>query len=1239
MATKWTEEQQQVIDLRDCNLLVSAAAGSGKTAVLVERILSKIMNETHPTDIDRLLIVTFTNAAAGEMRDRIRSAIENKIEELSRSENEHLLDHLQRQIALLQNAQIATIHSFCQYVIRNHFHTIDLDPGLRIADEGEQKLLQHDVLEKLLEEKYAEGDDAFLAMAEALAPGRDDRALTEIVLSLYLFSQSFPQPEKWLEACCRLYEISSVKELDETQWIAELMRLSTGILTDVQERIEETMQIAEDADGPYLYLPALQDDADFIEELLTEQSYSRRSSRLRTFEGWTRLSVKKDSNISEEKRKRAKELRDEYKKTVDDIKKEFFYAEPEILIRQMQDAAPMMQSVTGLTAAFAQKYAEEKIKKNLMDFNDLEHFALQILVSEKENEIRPTAVADDFADYFEEIMIDEYQDSNLVQEMILTSISKVRKGIYNLFMVGDVKQSIYKFRLARPELFMEKYHSYSVDEGVCRRIDLHKNFRSRSQVLKDVNFLFEQLMAEDMGGIAYDEAAALYPGAVFETGDEASFRNTEVLLVEPDIELQEEQSIDCEIGEKTAEIDAAARELEARATAGRIREIVGRELVWDKEEQRYRPARYSDIVILLRTISGWADVFAEELKNMDVPASTGARTGYFSTVEVQTVLSLLQIIDNPCQDIPLTAVLHSPIGNLDAVSLADIRSRHPQQPFYEACMEEESLQEFFSMLQEFRELAVYTPIHELLWMILDRTGYGAYAAAMPGGSQRQANLEMLVEKAIAYEAGSYRGLYNFIRYIENLHKYDVDFGEATLASEQENTVRIMSIHKSKGLEFPIVFVCGMGKQIDQSDAGGALITHADLGIGCDCIDLQLRIRTATLLKRFLKRQTVLENLGEELRVLYVALTRAKEKLILTGTITKLEEKLRKYSSVCGRSEVALSFTNRAGARTYWDWILPALLRNKKAQPLLHTYELGADRRHPLYERETNFQIREISAWELMENEVERQQQYHMSKEQLLGLPLEAVFDEMAARELAQHMSFQYFSENEAAIPSKVSVSELKKLAQYESSEDGQLLYEETVPIPLIPEFLQKEREITGAARGTIYHKLMECLDFKKFLDADDHSALLENEIHRLRISGHLNEEEAALIERRKILCFLASPLAVRMQKAHAAGRLFRERQFVLGMNASDIKREWSREKQVLIQGIIDAFFVEEGEIVLLDYKTDFVKFKEASSLYRKYGVQLDYYKQALERLMDLPVKEQLIYSFCLDIVITGEEHD
>ncbi len=1231
MGVKWTEDQQQVIDARGCDLLVSAAAGSGKTAVLVERILSMLTDKEHPRDIDRLLIVTFTNAAAGEMKDRIRVAIEQKIEacKTENGEDERLLEHLQRQVSLLSNAQITTIHSFCQYVIRNHFHTIDLDPGLHVADEGEQRLLQNDVMEKLVEEAYAENDDDFRQMAECLAPGRDDTALAGIALSLYHFSRSFPFPEEWLQECRNAYCLPA-EEFDGTAWVQQLQQLSEKLLEDVRAQIEEALAIAESPDGPYPYCDALQADLQLIEELLAADTYTKRCTAMQSM-SWARLSAKKDASVSEEKKQQVKSLRESYKKTVEELREEFYYTSAETAAAVMQDCAPVISGITQFVCRFADRYAAEKIRKNMMDFDDLEHFALQILVKRVDGNICPTPVAEDFAAHYEEILIDEYQDSNLVQELILTSISKKYSGGHNLFMVGDVKQSIYRFRLARPELFMEKYDSYCTgkQEALQRRIDLHQNFRSRREVLDFVNFLFEQMMEKHLGNVEYDDAAALYPGAEFAPGDDEEFRDTEVLLIDADTAEDEEKP------------EESARELEAYAVAQKIRRIVGAELVWDKTQGRYRAAEYGDIVILLRTIQGWAEPFAKILTDQDIPAHTGSRTGYFSTTEVQTVLSLLRIIDNPRQDIPLTAVLHSPVAGLSGAELAAIRSAHPQEPFYEACMQEKSLADFFAMLDEFRRMAVYTPIHELLWHIYERTGYAAYAAAMPGGSQRKANLDMLVEKAIAYEKGSYRGLYNFVRYIENLHRYDVDFGEAP-SGEQENAVRILSIHKSKGLEFPIVFVCGMGKQMNQSDARGSVVLHADLGIGCDRVNPVLRTRSATLLKRFMKSYTVQENLGEELRVLYVALTRAKEKLVLTGTVTKLADKFKKWGQVCRKTDTVLPFAQRAHAVTYWDWLIPSLMRNQCFTALAEEYGVYQDHSHPLFSREIFCRVERLQVQELVGGEKRRQQKLHMTKEELLSLPADKVFDAGAAQRLAENLSFCYAYEKEGRIPVKVSVSELKKIAQFDEREDGAALYEEPAPVPLVPEFLKEKSEVSGAARGTIYHKLMECLDFTLFADCAGMAGeeavlqLLAKEIDRLQRAGHLKKDEAELIVRKKVIAFLNHPLARRMAQAAVRGQLFREQQFVLSVSAGDIRPDWNFGGQVLIQGIIDAYFIEEGQIVLVDYKTDFVKSEEASSLYRKYAVQLDYYETALTRLTHFPVREKLIYSFCLDRTLSGD---
>lgn len=1219
MATNWTDEQRQVINLRGCNILVSAAAGSGKTAVLVARILAMLTDEKHPVDIDRLLIVTFTNAAAGEMRDRIRSAIEQEIERLEQAQESgnRLLEHLQRQVSLLGNAQITTIHSFCQYVIRNYFHTIDLDPGLRIADEGEQKLLQNEVMERLLEEKYAQGTERFLHMTECFAPGSDDRALAEQMLSLYGFSMSFPWPQKWLKSCADIYREASAETLDKAKWTGSLMELSTEILEEVRIQIAQAETVCAMEGGPFMYLDAVREDARFVDKLLKAGTYSGRSAAFLNDAGWARLTAKKSATVSEEKKQQVKDLRDSYKKTVKELQEEFFYDAPETLARQMRGCAPVMEEMIDTVCEFSEMYAQEKQKKNLMDFNDLEHFALRILIKEENGEQMPTPVAEELSEHYHEIMIDEYQDSNFVQELLLRSISGMHRGVHNMFMVGDVKQSIYRFRLARPELFMEKYRSYSLREGKDRRIDLHKNFRSRAQVLDGVNFLFEQMMEEHLGNVQYDDAAALYAGAQFPPGDDAAFRDTEVLMLDTE-ELPEDAA------------DESARELEARVAANRIREIVGKEKVWDKSLGAYRPAMYGDIVILLRTIRGWADIFRKVLTDMDIPVYTGSRTGYFSTTEVQTVLSLLRIIDNPCQDIPLAAVLRSPIVGLTGEMLSQIRSSAPEATFYEACMQQEPLNGFFELLRELRDKASYTPIHELLWEIFDRTGYADYAASMPGGVQRRANLEMLVEKAVSYEAGSYHGLYNFIRYIENLHKYDVDFGEAGIGGGQEDVVRIYSIHKSKGLEFPIVFVSGMGKQMNQSDVRAGMIFNAELGIGIDHVDPVLRTKTATLLKRLLKRQTIHENLGEELRVLYVALTRAVEKLILTGAVSGAEEKLRRWGNVCMRSETVLPFTMRAHAATYWDWVMPALLRSKCSASILRDSDVVQDIRHPLYDREIFCRVRLIGGEALVAAETELRRQLLMTKEELLSLPQRTVFDEEAKRQITEHLAYRYPYEETAAIPSKVSVSELKKLAQYAESEDGGLLYEEPVPVPLIPEFLQGETAVSGAARGTVYHRFMECMEIGTLVSAQNRKDAVHRELDRQCARGYLRKEETALLDVEKICRFLENPLARRMAEASAHGRLFREQQFVLEVPADTVRPEWSGQETMLIQGIIDAFFVEDGRIVLLDYKTDFVKPQEASSLYDKYEVQLDYYRLALERLLKLPVAEKIIYSFCLD---------
>ncbi|MDO4632250.1 MAG: helicase-exonuclease AddAB subunit AddA [Eubacteriales bacterium] len=1224
MSITWTDEQREVIEQRDCDILVSAAAGSGKTAVLVERILSRLMDPVRPLDIDHFLIVTFTNAAAGEMKERIREALETKLEQEELSSE--MEEHLSRQTMLLQNAQITTIHSFCQHVIRSYFQTVDLDPDFRIMDDGEKKLLQSDVLEQLLEDNYLQADPAFLEMTESYCAGRDDKGLEKLIMQLYEFSMSAPWPREWMEQCAAAYEVSDPQSLSERAWVRRIFEMADALLQEAAGQAARAVSICQEADGPAPYLEAVEADLEMLEQLSGCPDFAALGRAFETLASWKRLSNKKSPGTAEEKKEEVKRLREAYKKTVTDLQNDYFYAPVEKIAEEMQKAAPALRELVRVTGQFMERYAEEKRRKNYMDFDDLEHFALRILIRRADGEEERTEAAKELSDWYEEIMIDEYQDSNLVQEIILNSICGHEQGRYNIFQVGDVKQSIYRFRLARPELFMEKYDRYTREGGVEHRIDLHKNFRSRDEVLQLSNFLFEQLMQRDLGGVVYDDAAALYPGADYPECPGGT-PNSELLLVES--------------GHDEEEIDDSERELEARAVGKRIREIVGHQLIYDRKKESFHPAEYGDIVVLLRTISGWADTFVKIFAEMGIPAFSGSKSGYFSAPEIQTMLALLKLIDNPYQDIPMAAVLSSPIVGLTTEEMARIRIRHPERPFAEACREEEMLTEFWEQLNRLRRKAVYLPVQELLFEIYRVTGYDAYAAAMPGGEQREANLKMLTEKAIAFENSGFSGLYNFIRYIENLHKYEIDYGEAALQGEGEQTVQILSIHKSKGLEFPIVFVSGMGKRFNQSDTIGQMVLHADYGIGADYADPILRIRRQTLLKQMMKRQLQLENLGEELRVLYVALTRAREKLILTGTVKSAEAALERYEKLAkGRAEV-LSFSVRSSARTYLDWIVPALLRNRCADHLRQQFALGPASFSTHYEKEIFTELSVVTVRDLITEEKDHQLQTGLTKEVLLAIPQEQIFDEEARAWLNEQLTYRYPFENLQGIPSKVSVSELKRQHLQEADEEAVSLYDapqetesEETAVPeedeLVPEFLRAETQTTPAARGTIYHKVMECLNYAKIGEESASEILTE-----LVKQNRLTEEEAALVDPKKIDRFLSSSLCGRMKRAAAEGKLYREQQFVIAVPANSLRKEWDSQEEVLIQGIIDAFFLENDRIVLVDYKTDFVKFQEASSLYEKYRVQLESYEYALERLFSLPVKEKLIYSFCLGRVLCG----
>lgn len=1211
MGVIFTPEQQKVIDLRERNILVSAAAGSGKTAVLVERIITRLTKDAEPIDVDQLLIVTYTEAAASEMKERIRTAIEKALEE----EPDNV--HLQRQATLIHSAQVTTIHSFCLSVIREYFHTIDLDPGFRIAEEGELKLLKHDVMEELLERYYEEGKEQFQNFVECFASGKDDRKLEELILQVYEFSRSYPNPESWLQYCVEQYAFAELEEMEQSEFVKYILWNVKNYLYDLQEMLVSGLAVCDSEDGPYMYRETLEADLLNLERILQTESFLEMADVIRQIK-WVRLATNRDKSVSPEAAAYVKSVREEVKKTVSMLVEQYFFDAPEEMYRDMLLTKKNMKMLAQLVNDFASEFALKKAGKNMIDFGDMEQFALQILTCEENGELVPSKVAREYQERFAEVMIDEYQDSNLIQEAILTSVSKVSKGIYNIFMVGDVKQSIYRFRLSRPELFMEKFETYSLEEGIKQRIDLHKNFRSRREVLESTNFIFEQIMTKRLGGITYDEKAALYVGASYEPKEG---NETEVLLIDTDFEEEEQQNV-----------EETNRELEARAIAGRIKALVGHHMIFDKDTGEYRPTTYGDIVILTRSLKGWTDVFANILNREGVPTYSGSKEGYFETREIRTLLDYLRILDNPRQDIPFTAILTSCFCGLTSEQLARISCEGKGSTFYEkTCFYLEfgsdnelklRLRTMLDQYETFRKKVPYTAIHALLWDLMEETGYKDYVAALPAGEQRKANLEMLVEKAVSFESTSYKGLFHFVRYIEQLHKYDVDYGEASVLDEQADTVRLMSIHKSKGLEFPIVFVAGMSKRFNTQDIKGSIVIHPELGVGMDAVDAERRTKAPTILKRVMQREVLMENVGEELRVLYVALTRAKEKLILTGTISNLEQKIRKFEDLRTRKETELPFSRLARANSYFDWILPALYRNAAFAPVLEEEGIAAPFMNPLYDRSVPIRVYRVGIGQIVAGEEAEEISGVYTKELLRDWNDADTYDEQMKEQIKEQFEYHYPYEREQKLKQKLTVSELKKRA-YLEEEAAEFMLEEEEIVPLLPKFLREEEVLTGALRGSAYHKVLEILDFSKVYESDSLREYLEEQ----KESGKLSEEMRACIREADILTFLESPLGRRMRQAAEFGNVKTEQPFVLGIDVKELYPMERIEETVLIQGIIDVWFEEAGELVVLDYKTDFV-FRE-EILIERYRAQLEYYARALEQLTGKRVKERWIYSFAM----------
>lgn len=1188
MAVEFTDEQKLVIQTRNKNILVSAAAGSGKTAVLTERIIKKMTEDDPKVGIDHLLIVTFTENAASEMKERISKKLDELIERNPKD------GWLKKQKMILPIAHISTIHGFCLHLIRNHFQEIGLDPAFRIADDGEIALLMKDCLDQLVEQECKKAREEFFLCEQCLDEDGNYSVLKERIRQIFRFVQSVPFPEEWFEQSMRELSTEEVQEAEnnplkdgrkEAAYFSFLREYENNTFAELMEGVYDCIGICDEPMGPLQYKKALQDDYALLETLLNAD-----------FEGRNRIlgslkftsAGRRNASMGEEdaqKKLLVTGFRDQIeKKTLKNIAQAFHLYSVEEIRKQMKENGLILYELLYLAREFYRMFEEKKRESKIIDFSDMEHMALEILLKKNEDgEFVKTQTALEYEKYFDEILVDEYQDSNEVQEQILNSISKQTDSYGNRFMVGDIKQSIYRFRLARPEIFMKKYHSYDTTQmGKNVRIDLAKNFRSRTTVLDSVNKTFEMLMSKTVGGIEYDKAAWLYKGAkypemVTNPNSPDSVYKTEVLCLDRD-------EIKAEGGDYM--------EAEALAIALKIKEFYGKFPV-AADETHTRPATYRDMVILLRKAQGVDTCFKEVLEREGIPVFVQSRNGYFQAPEIRQVLNYLSVISNPRQDVALLGTMTSFFGSFTPDEIAVIRSEEGREGLltdsvysYAIKGKDGALRDkircFLEELEELRDLSERLTVSELITVLYQKKDYLNVVSALPAGEKRRGNLLLLKQKAEGYECSGYSGISDFIRYIEDMKATEVDFGEANLLDENEDVVRIMTIHKSKGLEFPICFVADLGRKISQKEIEKEILIDSDLGISMEEYSLLDYVKKSGFRKEIAKQKIKMDCRGEDLRILYVAMTRAKEKLILSGSVKKADDKLAAVRRIYA-TEV-LSKAN------FMDLLLPIVL----SSPDIFEYQRMDYK--SLEEQKTFEQGKQIVLKEML---------FNVSPKETLK-------------------PFVYPHKTYDGLYVKVSVSDLKK----DSIEQDDALvvdFETERHDPIVPEFLNK-KEAGGTQRGSAYHRIMELMDFSfaTFPNQDMRPAL---RIHRQKMIKNLmiSSEDDSLVSEDKIITFLESDLSHRMAAAQKENRLFCEQPFVLSLPACLVNEEFPKEERVLVQGVIDAYFEEDSELVLLDYKTDRVD--APGELIRRYRKQMELYTEALEQLENKKVKEIILYSF------------
>ena len=1203
--SKWTKEQSEVISHRKGNLLVSAAAGSGKTAVLVEHVIDCLLDKEHPISLSSVVLMTFTEAAASEMKERIKARLKEAF-------LENRDPHIEREIAELPNANISTIDAFCKRLIEENYTSLGIEPNFRIGEKNELALLKEDIVEELLEEEYGKKEESFLSFVDRYSTGKQDKGIQEIIVKLYYLAVASPFPEKYLKA---------LSENSSSAWKNYLLESIRKRVEEAIEMLREAILICTEEGGPSEYLATVEED---YQSLLRVKAGA---ILRRTIEEIQAISFSRIKNSKAERKEEVKGRRNAVKALVQKWQKSYILIPEEIEEKAETEGKTLLQEAIRLTLLFYARYQKEKLERNLLDFSDLEHFALKLLYTEKDGELRFSTLADELAQEYTEILVDEYQDSNMVQEYLVSALSKERFSEGNVFQVGDVKQSIYRFRMARPELFLRKYYDESYP-----KIFLQKNFRSLKGVIDAVNACFFRIMKKELGGIEYDRDSSLFQGR--EEKEETDSK-TELLLLEKEEKKGEQTGEEKAKGKKEENSEEKRGEaglekesdlqLECRMIASRVRELHKKNI------------QYKDMVILLRSPKKVAkemvDIFSEE----GIPSFAVSSDGYYSQVEVETILAMLSVIDNPKQDIPLAAVLHSPMFHFTDEELCSLKLAYGS--LTEAlcisaeaisdgnfssenqCSEKENAlqvqlplgkdlckkwMDFCTKLERYRKFSRNLRVHELLTLLYEETSYYLYASALPMGEKRRANLDQLIEDALQFEKGSFSGLFNFIRYIEKAKQKEYDEGEANIYSENDDLLRIMSIHQSKGLQFKVVFLSSLQKNFNKQDLRESILLDEELGMASPYLDQETRIKYPSLQLSAIKEKMEEENQAEELRLLYVAMTRAEEKLIMTGVVKNLASYMEKHPV-----NEDIKIEDIRGAKSYLDFIMLAFSRSfteSLENPLvkLCTFTREALSEKKEEEEGEKFSVRDALYSYLAENHEKTEEEEEWDKD----------------------FSYRYDHEESTHLYPKYAVSLLKKQAIEAVKEQGDKEGETGGESKGLSEAeksgkngqvhernAEKREKGLGAKIGDSFHHALALFDYNKGLE---------------QLPAILGEEELSLLNKEQFQTFLSSSLGECFKKAFQEKRLFREMHFMRALPFRALFPDRKEEDEVLLQGIVDAFIVEDDGIILVDYKTDRVR--EGEELRERYRKQIMLYSDALEAILGKRVKRRVLYSFYL-----GEE--